>query len=94
MHDLRALALQLLDDFHAGDQALLAVLEILDVRDLGIELDDLFLQEIVLLVLRVDPAGVDDLRAARDDRAGEKCRDGGHAELAAPSLALLFAVRK
>jgi len=63
MHDLRALALQLLDDFHARDQPLLAGLEILDVGDLRVELDDLLLQEIVLLVLGIDPVRVEELAA-------------------------------
>ena len=65
VHDFGPLALQFLDDFHARDQALLAILEILDVGDLRIELDDLLLQKIVLLVLRIGPAGVQQLAAAR-----------------------------
>ena len=89
MHDLGPLALQLLDDLHARDQPLLAILEILDVGDLRIELDDLLLQEVVLLVLRIDPAGVDDFRAEGKDRAGEKRRDRGDAELAAPDSYVL-----
>ncbi len=71
VHDLGPLALQFLDDFHARNQALLAVLEILDVGDLRIELHDLLLQQIVLLVLRIDPARVQKFAAQHEDDGGE-----------------------
>ena len=45
-------------------QTLLAIFQILDVGNLRIQLDDLFLQQVVLFVLRVGPGGVQHLAAA------------------------------
>ena len=94
MHHLGPAALQLLDDLHARDQALLAILEILNVGDLRVELDDLLLQEIVLLVLRIDPARVNDLAAQGKYHGGEHCRACGDEKLPPPDLAFLFAPGK
>jgi len=57
----RPLALQPLDDLHAGDQTLLAGFEILNIGDLRVELDDLLPEEVVLLDLGVGPTRVDEL---------------------------------
>ena len=94
MHDLGPFALQLLDDFHARDQALLAILEILNVGDLRVELDDLLFQKIVLRVLRIDPAGIQKL-AAQDEDDRRKCgaAQGDH-EFAASDFTFLFAPGK
>ena len=94
MHDLGPLALQLLDDFHARNQPLLAVLEILDVGDLRVELDDLLLQQIVLLVLRIDPARVQELAAEDEDDGGKHGAARGHHEFATSDFAFLFAPGK
>jgi len=73
---------------------LLAVFEILNVGDLRIELDDLLFQKIVLRVLRIDPAGVQQL-AAQDEDDGGKCgaAQGDH-EFATSDFTFLFAPGK
>ncbi len=94
MHDLGPLALQFLDDFHARDQALLAVLEILNVGDLRIELDDLLFQQIVLFVLRIDPARVQKLAAQHEDDGGKRRGAEGDQKLATSDFSFLFAPGK
>ncbi len=94
MDDLRALALELFDDLHARDQTLLAVLEILNVRNLRVQFDDLFLQQIVLFGLRVDPARVNELAAQRKNDRGEHGATRGYAEFATSYFAFLFAPGK
>jgi hypothetical protein len=94
MHDLRPLTLQFLDDFHARHQALLAVFEVLNVGDLGIQLHNLFFQKIVLGVLSIDPARVQQLAAEHEYHGGERRSAQTDHEFAAPFFAFLFAMGK
>ena len=94
VHDLGPLALQFLDDFHARDQPLLAVLEILDVGNLRVELDDFIPQQSVLLVLGVGPARVQELAAQGEDHGGEYRAARCDHELATSDFAFLFAPGK
>jgi hypothetical protein len=94
MHDLRALALQFLDDFHARHEPLLAVFQILNVGDLRIELENLFLQKSVLLVLPLYPAAVENFSEADQNDAGNGGTAQGDHEFATSNLTFLFAPGK
>ena len=66
MHDLRAAALQRLDDVHAREQALLLRVEAVDLLDLLVELRDLVGQQLVAVVLVArSPSSSATCRAAR-----------------------------
>ncbi len=91
MHDFRTALLQLLDDLHARQQALLLALEPVDFGDALFQLGDLVGQSLVarLLVrdhLRVGKDRCYDNRYGRDDGTG-----GGDTELALTALALFLA---
>src|SRR5690606_18086409 len=54
VHHLRAVGLQLLDHFLAGQQAGLLLVELVDLLDLFVDLGDARLQELVAFALAVD----------------------------------------
>src|ERR1022692_4127308 len=94
VHDFRPLALQSFYDLHTRNQALLAVLEILNIRDLRVEFDDLLLQEIVLFDLCIGPTRIHQLAAENEYAGGEYSGASGDHEFSTPYFTLCFTPRK
>src|SRR5690606_37565042 len=94
VHHLRAVGLQLLDDFLARHQLGLLLVERLDLLDLAVDLGDLAAQVLVAGGLAGDAAAVEAVDQERQQHAG---RDGQaqHAdEFLLSGLAALFAPRE
>jgi len=69
---LRTVGLQLLDDFLAGQQAALLLVELLDFLVLRLDLGDLVLEEIVALGLAGHLAVVVEPQQERQQQAGNR----------------------
>jgi hypothetical protein len=77
--DFRTRTLQLLDDFHARDEARLVSFEAVDLFDLLVELFDLSLEPLVARLLRADHRVhhqvTDEYREACADRCATECNE-------------------
>src|SRR6185503_4658958 len=92
VHGLRAVGLQRLDDLLAREQRLDLVLQLVDLRDLLVELGDLGLEELVATLLVADLLGVVAVHQADHQQAQHGGAAGDDEEMLARALAPLLAV--
>src|SRR5581483_1741625 len=94
VHDLRPGALQLLDDLHARDEALLGALQVVDFLDLLVELLDLAAQLLVAPLLGVDHGAEHQVDGEGHHARGERRDAQSHGERELALFALFFAPGK
>jgi hypothetical protein len=91
VHDFRARALELLDDPHARDEALLLRLEVVDLLDLPVDDLDLGAQPVVARFLRADHRLEHQVEGEGDEKTHDRRTDKGNDKMPFAILALLLA---